>query len=105
MGSFRVALTVQVKPGLEDDFERAWLSGRDIIAGHPANRGHWLCRSTTDPATWYVTSDWSDEPSFREFERSEAHLEHRQQLHPYRVGGAMATMTVVAGAAKPEPVR
>jgi heme oxygenase (mycobilin-producing) len=100
MAGFRVLLKVEVVAGREADFERVWLSGRDIIAGHPANRGHWLCRSDTEATTYYVTSDWTDEAQFREFERSEAHLAHRSQLHPYRVGGSMATMSVLAGEAK-----
>ena len=45
-----------------------------VITGHPANRGQWLLRSTEDASTYYVISDWVDEPSFREFERK--HLVH-----------------------------
>jgi len=100
MAGFRVLLKVDVVPGKEADVEREWLAGRDIIAGHPANRGHWLCRSDSESTTYYVTSDWTDEAQFREFERSEAHLAHRSKLHPYRVGGSMATMSVLAGEAR-----
>jgi heme-degrading monooxygenase HmoA len=96
---FRVLLTVQVEPGRQADFEREWLAGSGVIAGHPANRGHWLGHSDQDPNVFYVISDWSDEASFREFENSPAHLAHRQRLHPYRAGGSMATMRLLAAGA------
>jgi heme-degrading monooxygenase HmoA len=102
---FRVLLKVRVVPGLEAEFEREWLAGDEVVAGHPANRGHWLARSDQEENTYYVISDWSDEPSFREFERSDTHVEHRQRMFPYRVGGEMATMRIVAGSARAqEPV-
>ncbi len=100
--TFRVLLKVEVKDGLEAGFEREWLAGSDAVAGHPANRGHWLSRDDKDPHTYYVVSDWTDEESFRAFEGSPTHLEHRQRMHPYRTGGSMTTMRIVAGAAHPE---
>ncbi|WP_019869956.1 antibiotic biosynthesis monooxygenase family protein [Salinispora oceanensis] len=99
MGHFRVLLTVQVVSGREVEFEHEWLAGRDVIAGHPSNRGHWLSRAKNDSSTYYVMSDWIDEASFREFERSKAHLSHRQKLHPFRVSGSMVTMSVLSGCA------
>jgi heme-degrading monooxygenase HmoA len=44
---------------------------------------------------YFVLSDWTSEPEFREFERSAEHLEHRVKLHPFRTGGSMETTTVV----------
>jgi heme-degrading monooxygenase HmoA len=97
--TFRVLLQVEVRPGLEDAFEQEWRAGSEVVAGQPANRGHWLSRSEKEERTYYVVSDWTDEPSFRAFESSPAHLEHRQRMHPYRSGGSMTTMRIVAGAA------
>jgi heme-degrading monooxygenase HmoA len=96
--TFRVLLQVQVRPELADDFEREWHAGSSAVAGHPANRGHWLSRGDKEEHTYYVVSDWTDEPSFRAFESSPVHLEHRQKMHPYRTGGSMTTMRIVAGA-------
>lgn len=104
MAGFRVLLKVDIVPGQEKEFERAWSQGRPAVTGHPANRGHWLCAADGDASTYYVVSDWTDEPSFRDFERSETHLSHRAQLHPFRTGGSMTTMTIVAGGtAAPAP--
>jgi heme-degrading monooxygenase HmoA len=100
--TFRVLLRVEVRPGLETDFEGEWRAGSEVVAGQPANRGHWLSRSDKEDSTYYVVSDWTDEPSFRAFESSPAHLEHRQRMHPYRTGGSMTTMRIVAGASHPE---
>lgn len=93
---FRVLLTMQIKPGMGDDFERVWREVGDSVTSHPANLGQWLSRSTEEADVYYIMSDWVDEARFREFEHSDRHIEHRQLLHPYRSGGSMATMRVVA---------
>jgi len=92
---FRVMLQMQIKPGMEDEFERVWLEVGDSVTSHPANLGQWLSRSQDEDGVYYIVSDWVDESRFREFEHSDRHLEHRQKLHPYRSGGSMTTMRVV----------
>lgn len=93
--AFRVMLRMEVNPGQEAEFERAWLDGASIITGQPANLGQWLSRSTEEQAVYYIVSDWVDEASFRTYERSEEHLHHRSRLHPYRSKGSMAVATVL----------
>jgi heme-degrading monooxygenase HmoA len=93
--TFRVMLRIETHPGAGPDFERVWLEVGTAVTDHPANRGQWLQRSTEEDDVYYIISDWTDEPGFREFEHSDAHVAHRQKLHPYRTGGSMATMTVV----------
>lgn len=93
--AFRVMLRFDINPGMEAGFEQTWLAIGSVITGHPANLGQWLLRSTEEPSTYYVISDWVDEPRFREFEHSDAHVEHRRKLHPYRHGGAMYLMETV----------
>jgi heme-degrading monooxygenase HmoA len=93
---FRVMLRMEIKPELADEFERVWVAVGDSVTAHPANLGQWLARSLTEDNVYYITSDWVSEPKFREFETSDRHLEHRQKLHPYRSGGSMTTMDVVA---------
>lgn len=98
--SFRVMLRMQIKPGMGPDFEKTWHSVGDTVSGHPANLGQWLLRSGDEENIYYIMSDWVTEDEFRTFERSPQHLEHRQQLHPYREQGSMATMHVVFDMAK-----
>ncbi|MEU6721762.1 antibiotic biosynthesis monooxygenase family protein [Nonomuraea sp. NPDC046802] len=93
--TFRVMLRMQIKPGVEREFEQTWLRVGKAITEHPANQGQWLSKSTEEEGIYYIVSDWDDEPRFREFETSEQHLNHRVQLHPYRSGGSMVTMDVV----------
>ncbi|HEY8374496.1 MAG TPA: antibiotic biosynthesis monooxygenase family protein [Pseudonocardiaceae bacterium] len=93
---FRVMLRMQIKPGMEAEFERVWQEIGDSVTSHPANLGQWLSRSLDEEGVYYIVSDWVDEPRFREFETSQRHLDHRQKLHPYRSGGSMVTMQVVA---------
>jgi len=92
---FRVELTMHIHPGREREFEQTWLRIGEAVTGHPANIGQWLARSTEEASTYVIVSDWVDEARFREFERSERHLAHRQLLHPLRTGGSMATMRVI----------
>jgi heme-degrading monooxygenase HmoA len=92
---FRVIIRLDINEGMEADFEKTWLSIGSIITDHPANIGQWLMKSSTETAVYYVTSDWLDEPQFREFELGAAHVEHRTKLHPFRHGGAMYTMSGV----------
>jgi heme-degrading monooxygenase HmoA len=93
---FRVMLRMQIKPGLEYEFERTWLAVGESVTSHPANLGQWLSRSEDETGVYYVVSDWVDEVRFREFETSERHLQHRAKLHPFRSSGTMTTMNVVA---------
>jgi len=94
--TYRVLLRMEVAPGAAADFEQVWHQGADVITGQPANIGQWLCRSEDEPDVYHIISDWTDEPSFREYEQSQEHLEHRKTLHPYRLRGSMATATVLA---------
>ncbi|MEU8607691.1 antibiotic biosynthesis monooxygenase family protein [Actinoplanes sp. NPDC048791] len=95
--AFRILLKMHVRPGLEADFEKAWLAVGNVITEHPANLGQWLMRATDESSVYYIISDWVDEPQFRRFELSDAHVAHRRQLHPFRSGGSMATMQVLHG--------
>lgn len=95
-GVFRVMLRMQIKPDVEADFERVWLEIGDSITSHPANLGQWLFRNVEEPAIYYIVSDWVDESRFREFEKSDRHVVHRQKLHPFRSGSSMAIMQTVA---------
>jgi heme-degrading monooxygenase HmoA len=91
--TFRVMLRLEIEPGTAADFEQAWLSGTDAVTGHPANLGQSLSREPD--GTYVIISDWVDEPRFREFEESPAHLEHRATLHPFRKGGSFHVLEVL----------
>lgn len=94
--AFRVMLRMEVEPGSADAFEEEWVKGTDAVTGHPANLGQWLARDTVERSVYWIVSDWVDEPGFRAFEDSPAHLEHRARLHPFRSGGSFHTMEIVA---------
>ncbi|MFI6930359.1 antibiotic biosynthesis monooxygenase family protein [Streptomyces sp. NPDC050287] len=96
---FRVLLRMEIHPGRERDFEETWLRVGNAVTGHPGNLAQWLLRGTADEeangSVYYIVSDWTDEPSFRAFESSAAHVRHRELLHPYRGAGSMTTMRMV----------
>ncbi|MFC8131468.1 antibiotic biosynthesis monooxygenase family protein [Streptomyces sp. NPDC057302] len=93
--AFRVMLRLEVVPGKESDFEKAWHQGTDAVTGHPANLGQSLSREAGQESTYVIVSDWVDEPQFRAFEESPAHLEHRATLHPFRKGGSFHVMEIL----------
>ncbi len=93
---FRVMLRFEVHDGMADGFETTWRQIGDTIAAESAVKHQWLLRGAEEPATYWIMSDWADEPAFRAFERGAAHLEHRKRLQPYRAGVSMTTMHVVA---------
>lgn len=96
--AFRVLLRMEIVPGKEAEFEAAWREGTEAVTGHPANLGQSLSRETAtagEQPTYVIVSDWVDEPQFRAFEESPAHLEHRATLHPFRKGGSFHVMEVL----------
>ena len=96
MGShlFRAVVSMRLHPGSAADFERTWSRIAAEVRSQPANRGQWLLADPDDPESYEIVSDWQDEASFRAFERSEAHREHRGHLAPFRKDIAMRTCTV-----------
>jgi len=98
--AFRVLLRMQIRPGLERDFERVWLDIGCTIAGQPGVLGQTLLETIED-GTYLTVSDWTDEPAFRRFEHSAEHVGNRRRLEPFRVGGSMTTMQVVHRVAGP----
>ncbi|MEV6399181.1 antibiotic biosynthesis monooxygenase family protein [Streptomyces sp. NPDC051907] len=95
-GAFRVLLRMEINPGLESDFEKAWRGSTEAVTGHPACLGQWLSKDNDEESVYFIVSDWVDEKGFRDFETSDAHLAHRERLHPYRGKGSFNTMRVVA---------
>jgi heme-degrading monooxygenase HmoA len=54
---FRVMLRMQIKPGMEEQFERTWLAVGESVTSHPANLGQWLSRSDDEAGVYFVVSD------------------------------------------------
>ncbi|MEU1231261.1 antibiotic biosynthesis monooxygenase family protein [Streptomyces sp. NPDC005828] len=95
-GPVRVVLRMEIAPGREAEFEAVWLEIGTIIARQPANRGQVLVRDEDqDRPVYHVFTDWADEASFRAFELSAEHVEHRRRLAPLRTGGAMTVHRIV----------
>ena len=91
---FRVVLRFEVHEGMEHDFESPWREiGTSIAAASPIIN-QWLLRGAAEPNTYWIMSDWADEPTFRAFELGAAHVEHRKLLAPYRASVSMTTMQV-----------
>lgn len=103
----RAELTMTVRPGGGAEFERAWAGVARWTADHPGCLGQALCRVSTRPLVYVITSDWTSESAFRAFEgsaqqdRVTAPLRGlresaRQEIRPL-VGTAPARRTVARG--------
>jgi heme-degrading monooxygenase HmoA len=95
MPYFRLVLQIEVKPGTEQEFEAAWLDIAKDVSGHPGNVAQWLTKSTSETAVFHIVSDWASETAYREFEKADFHLEHRNRLAPYRLNRTITTMHVL----------
>lgn len=92
---FRVLLRTHIRADACAEFERVWTEVAEGIGHHPANRGQWLMAAVSEPGVYYIITDWTDEASFRAFERGPDHVRNRARLQPYRSGDSMVTTRVV----------
>lgn len=78
----RVVFVIKLKPGMEDEFLRAYESIRYEVArgvkGHIVDQ---VCRSPQEQDEWLITSEWESLDDFLEWERTE---EHRALAKPLR---------------------
>jgi len=62
-------------------FEQACERARVIADAGNSGSG---CPQPREAGMYNIVSDWCDESSFRAYEASERHRQHRARLHPYR---------------------
>lgn len=94
----RATLRLQVRPGREKEFEEVW-EGVAVVAGQaPGNLSQALLRDLRDPAWYVITSDWADEDSFRDFERSREQDELTAPIRALRLFASMAVHELVSTA-------
>jgi heme-degrading monooxygenase HmoA len=93
--TLRVLLNIEIKPGRAEEFERLWHDHAAYVDGLEANLGQSLSRDTAKPGAYVVLSDWTSEPAFREFEKSEPQQAYLRSLWPIRAGGAMTLLDLV----------
>jgi heme-degrading monooxygenase HmoA len=87
----RATLTVDVRPGQEPAFERAWRAVAAEVRGTPGHLRQALLRDPADPGRFVISSDWESADAFRAFERSPW---QEALTAPLRALRASASMTV-----------
>ncbi len=95
-GRLRVLLTIDVDGPRQDEFVALWTRHAAVVAEFADNHGQSLARSHDDPGRFVITSDWTDESTFRIFEQSDQQQRYLQLLWPMRRAGSMTLLTVVA---------
>ena len=91
----RATLTMKVKSGREDDFERAWRVIAETVRGAPGNIRQALLRDPDDPGSFVVTSDWESRDAFGRFERSPEQDDLTAPLRELRQSGHMVVQELV----------
>ena len=92
----RVTLRLRVKSGREGEFEEAWRGVARFVEATDGSLGQALLRDRDDPQTYVITSDWSSEATFREFERSEVQDVATAPLRELRLSSRMSVEDLVA---------
>src|SRR5215831_19674280 len=77
----RILFMIRLKPGTEERFLEAYSSIRHAVA---QSRGHLcdqLCKSSTEPDRWLLTSEWESVDDFVAWVSTD---EHRELVEPMR---------------------
>ena len=91
----RATLTMKVKAGREDEFERAWREIAEHVRVAPGNLRQALLRDPNDASTFVVTSDWESREAFGSFERSPEQDDLTAPLRELRESGQMVIHDLV----------
>ena|SRR3989442_15028214 len=91
----RATLYMTVKPGKEQDFERAWRAIAERVRTAPGNVRQALLRDADDPRSFVVSSDWESREAFSSFERSPEQDELTAPLRELRESGRMTVHDLV----------
>ncbi len=75
---------LDVKPGLENEFEAAFVTARRIIAGMPGHVSNQLLRCLENPGRYLLLVNWEKLEDHTEgFRKSEKYLQWRECLHRF----------------------
>jgi heme-degrading monooxygenase HmoA len=96
-----VALSVEIKAGEEDDFEREFREVARAVSGADGLMGQTLCRDAARPEHYLIVSDWSDRETFRRFEVSPEQDEATAPVRRHRKSVQMNVYDVVLGEPAP----
>ena len=91
----RATLTITLKPGNEQEFERAWREIAEQVRRNPANMRQTLLRDPDDSRTFIVSSDWVSREAFSQFERSPEQDDLTAPLRELRESGRMTVQEIV----------
>lgn len=81
-GKGRVVFLIRIPAERTDEFLRAYERIRYQVAeGVPGHLVDQVCRSTTDPEQWLITSEWLSLEHFEDWERGS---DHRELVKPMR---------------------
>ncbi|TMR06720.1 antibiotic biosynthesis monooxygenase [Nonomuraea turkmeniaca] len=91
-GPVRAVLTMAVPPARAEEFELAWQQVASWAREQPGCLRQSLCAAD---GAFVITSDWSDEESFRRFERSPEQDELTAGLRRLRTSARMEVQRIL----------
>lgn len=92
----RSVLSMTVRAGCEDEFERVWRESAERIARHPGNLGQSLSCDQDHPRRFVIASDWQSREALRRFEDSPERVALSGALGPLRDSASKSVLEVVA---------
>jgi heme-degrading monooxygenase HmoA len=94
----RVVLTVDIRAGEEEAFEREFQDVARKLAGAPGMVSQMLCRSKAEGARYAISSDWTTREAFHTFETSPEQDEATGPVRRHRTSVQMEVFDIVLDA-------
>jgi len=91
----RALLSIKIKPGREEEFERVWLGVAERVRAEPGNLRQTLLRDPADPCGYIIMSDWESREAFTRFERSPAQDALTAPIRELRASASMTVQEIV----------
>src|SRR5438045_129137 len=85
----RATLSMTVKAGREEEFERAWraiAAQRRLIPGNPGHIQDELLRADGEPGSYILLSEWESKGAFLAWEDAPIHMQTTTPMRPFWAG-------------------
>jgi heme-degrading monooxygenase HmoA len=92
----RATLSMKVKDGQGEAFERNWREIASQVSQTPGNLRQALLRDPDDPSSFVITTDWESREAFHNFERSPEQDVLTAPLRSLRESARMTVYELVA---------
>ncbi|MFI1864644.1 antibiotic biosynthesis monooxygenase family protein [Streptomyces jumonjinensis] len=97
----RTVLTMKVREGCAEAFERAWRDAARVAGDYPGCLGQTMLRSPEDPLRYTITADWASSESLTAYQLSEDRKSLSATLDRLRESATKSLLDIVAHVSPP----